>query len=252
MHDYNPFSLKGKTILVTGASSGIGKATAIECAKLGAELILLGRNKESLQKTSDIILSNGGVSYWYSVDLNDSKHVDALIKDLPIINGLVNNAGIVKIMPVQFIKEEDVLEVFKTNTVSAILLVKKILKLRKIQNGSSIVFTSSVCGPFKGTVANSIYAISKSGINGYVKCAALELASKQIRVNSVCPGMTDTNIISAGIISDQQYQADIKQYPLARHGKPEEIAHAIIYLLSDASSWVTGTSLIIDGGLTIK
>lgn len=157
-----------------------------------------------------------------------------------------------KTTPVNFIKEADLLSVMRTNTIAPIMLTQKLLKKKKLAKGSSIVFTSSICGPMVGEIANGIYSATKGALNGFIKTAALELGQRGIRINAVCPGMTDTNILSSGAISEEQYQEDIKRYPLGRHGKPIDIALGIVYLLSDASAWVTGSSLVIDGGMTIK
>jgi len=248
MTNYNPFSLEGKTILITGASSGIGRATAIECSKLGADTILVARSKERLDETLKSL--QGGENAVYSVDLQNSNDVDALIETLPQVDGLVNNAGISNTLPVVFYKEDVLKNVFQTNTFAPILFTTKLLKKKKLRKGASIVFTSSICGSRVGAVANGIYSASKAAIEGYMKCAAVELAAKEIRVNAVCPGMTRTPLINLSAISEEQMKADIERYPLRRYGEPKEIALSIVYLLSDASSWVTGTSLVTDGGYT--
>lgn len=248
---YNPFSLDGKTILITGASSGIGRATAIECTKMGAHVLLVARNVERLEETA-VQCQPGSVTICPSTDLDSTIAIESLVTTVPKLDGLVNNAGTVKTSPINFIQEKDVYDILRVNTIGPILLTKGLLKKKKLGKGSSIVFTSSICGPYVGEIANSIYSISKGGINGFVKSAALELAPRQIRVNAICPGMTDTNILNSGLITETQYQEDIKRYPLGRHGKPIDIALGIVYLLSDASSWVTGSSLVIDGGMTIK
>jgi NAD(P)-dependent dehydrogenase (short-subunit alcohol dehydrogenase family) len=125
------------------------------------------------------------------------------------------------------------------------------VKSKKIGKGSSIVFISSVSGVYCSAVASSIYSASKGAVNGLVKGIALDLASKGIRVNSVNPGMIDTDIFSGSAITQDQLDEDMKRYPLGRYGKPEEVAYAVIYLLSDASSWTTGSNLLIDGGYTL-
>jgi NAD(P)-dependent dehydrogenase (short-subunit alcohol dehydrogenase family) len=127
-----------------------------------------------------------------------------------------------------------------------------LIKTKKLLRNSSVVFTGSTSGVYNAVIGNSIYSVSKGAINGFVKNAALDLASKLIRVNSVNPGMISTDILNDGTISAEQLQEDIKKYPLKRYGKPEEVAYAIIYLLSDASAWVTGTNLLIDGGFTLQ
>lgn len=247
---YNPFSLAGKTILVTGASSGIGRATAIECSKLGAKVIITARNEEKL-KESLLSLEGEGHQY-YLCDLANENTIDELVAQLPELQGLVNNAGFTKILPIQFINNEDISNIFKVNTLAPVMLLQKLLKKKKLKKGASVVFTSSIVGLGCCTVGNSMYTASKGAISAFVRSAALELASKQIRVNAVCPGMVDTGILNAGTISEEQLEAEIRNYPLGRFAKPEEVAWAMAYLLSDASSWVTGDNLVIDGGLTLK
>ncbi len=247
---YNPYSLAGKTILVTGASSGIGKAAAIECSKLGAKVIITARNEDKLKET---ISSLEGVSHQYVLcDLANEKRIDGLVEQLPEIQGLVNNAGFTKILPIQFINPEDITNIFKVNTLAPVMLLQKLLKKKKLKKGASVVFTSSIVGLGCCTVGNSMYTASKGAISAFIRSAALELAPKQIRVNAVCPGMVDTGILDAGTISEEQLNAEVKNYPLGRFAKPEEVAWAMIYLLSDASSWVTGDNFVIDGGLTLK
>ena len=246
---YNPFSLAGKTILITGASSGIGKATAIECSKLGAKVIITGRNRLRLEETFSSM--SGNAHLLFEADLQYPSDIDMLIDSLPMLDGVVNNAGMTKTIPMAFISEEILLDVLRINTISPILITQKLLKRRKLAKSASIVFTSSISGNSVGVLGNTIYSTTKAAVNGFVKNAALELAPKNIRVNTVCPGMIDTGILSSGIITEEQLDEERKKYPLKRFGKPEEIAYAIIYLLSDASSFVTGSNLFIDGGFTL-
>ena len=246
---YNPFSLAGKTILITGASSGIGKATAIECSKLGAKVIITGRNRLRLEETFSSM--SGNAHLLIEEDLQYPSDIDMLIDSLPMLDGVVNNAGMTKTIPMAFISEEILLDVLRINTISPILITQKLLKRRKLAKSASIVFTSSISGNSVGVLGNTIYSTTKAAVNGFVKNAALELAPKNIRVNTVCPGMIDTGILSSGIITEEQLDEERKKYPLKRFGKPEEIAYAIIYLLSDASSFVTGSNLFIDGGFTL-
>ena len=249
MSNYNPFSLEGKTILVTGASSGIGKATAIECSKLGAKVIATARNKERLEETMSELSGEG--HKMFLCDLTDSKAMAEMVSQLPVIQGLVNNAGMVETLPVKFIKEEKLKKVLQINTIAPILLASSLLKKNKIEQGGSIVFTSSLAGLGHVDLGNSIYASSKGAINAFISGAARESARRSIRINTVCPGMVETNILISGTISKAQLEKDRLQYPLMRYGQPNEIAWAIIYLLSNASMWVTGTNLVIDGGVSL-
>ena len=246
---YNPFSLEGKTILITGASSGIGRAAAIECSRLGAKVIVTGRNEDRLTQTLKSLEGEGHASF--ICDLNKESDIDSMVASLPEIQGLVNNAGFTKILPLQFLNQEDLQGLLQTNTLSPILLFQKLLKKKKLKKDSSVVFTSSLAGIGACTVGNSMYVASKGAISAFVHCAALELAPKKIRVNAVCPGMVDTGILNSGTLSEEQIKLDQNNYPLGRFGKPDEIAWAIIYLLSDAAGWITGTNLVIDGGLSL-
>ena len=244
---YNPYSLEGKTILITGASSGIGRATAVECSKMGAQLFLTGRNEQRLIETMELL--DGKDHSYIPADLTDDNDMQHLIASLPPLDGLVNNAGIQKYMPTQFITEEDLLRILKTNTIAPILLTRTLVKKKKLKNPSSVVFTSSIAGNFKCSPGNAMYSTSKGAISGFMRNSAIDLAAKGIRCNAVNPGMIVTPIMTENsALTEEQWEENRKLYPLKRFGKPEDVAFAIIYLLSDASSWVTGSSLIIDGG----
>ena len=249
MSNYNPFSLAGKTILITGASSGIGQTTAIECSKLGAKCVITGRNVERLQQTMNQLDGEGHVQI--IADLSTQEGIDLIAEQSPSVDGLVNNAGTGRKKPIAYYKQDDLEYVFQTNTFAPMLLTKAFLKKKKIAKKGSIVFTSSIAA-FESDLGNGIYGASKSALMAYMHYSARELAEKGIRANAVHPGMVETKLIHGGAISEEQLQEDMKSYPLRRYGSPEEIAWAIIYLLSDASAWVTGTSLIIDGGILLK
>lgn len=249
----NPFSLEGKTILVTGASSGIGRQTAIECSKMGANIVVTARNEKRLSETlSTLDTSNGQSHQMVIADLSSQDGINALVDALPGLNGVSLNAGIVKTLPVKFINSDDLQDVLNVNMMGPILLTQRLLKKKKICKGASVVFTSSIGGVIISTVGNTMYGVSKGGLNAFMKGLALEMAAKGIRSNSVNPGFVDTNILAAGTISEEQLEENKKHYPLGRFGKPEDIAYAIIYLLSDASAWVTGHTLVIDGGVILK
>ena len=246
----NPFSLEGKTILVTGASSGIGRATAIACSQMGAVVVVTGRNESRLQETLDALEGSG--HQMIVADITNDDQIDYLVDQIPAINGLVNNAGITETCPTQFIKRDKLNRVMEVNTIAPILLTQRILKKKKLGKGGSIVFTCSISGTCVCGGGNVLYSASKGAIHGFMKNAALDLAHKGIRVNDVCPGMIDTHILDAGTISDEQLEIEAQRYPMKRFGKPEEVAYGIIYLLSDASSFVTGSSIVIDGGFTLQ
>lgn len=246
---YNPFSLEGKTILVTGASSGIGRTTAIECSKLGAHVVITGRNTERLQETFKLLEGSGHMQIL--ADLTDTESLEHLVNEMPQLDGLVNNAGIGYNKPVTFIKSSDLDAMFGTNTYAPVMLTKLAMKKKKINKGGSIVFTSSIAALVEN-MGNAVYSMSKAAIMSFAKTCALEFADKGIRVNSVHPGMVETKLIHGGAISEDDMQKDMQNYPLKRYGQPEEIAWSVIYLLSDASAWVTGTQSVIDGGVHLK
>lgn len=246
---YNPYSLEGKTILVTGSSSGIGQTTAIECSKMGARVVITGRNAERLQQTFDQLEGNGHIQI--IADLNAEEDIERLISECPELDGLVNNAGRGKSKPVNFVKMEDLQDVYQTNLFGIALLTKGLLKKKKLQKNSSIVFTSSISS-YMTAPGLAIYASSKAAVSAYMRTCAIELGIKGIRANAVLPGMVETKLINSGTYTDEDKTNDLNLYPLGRYGVPSDIAFAIIYLLSDASVWMTGTELVIDGGRSLK
>ena len=250
--NYNPFSLEGKKVLVTGGSAGIGKATAIECSKLGASVIITGRNVKRLQETIQMLDQSEGQQHQYIVaDFISQDAVSTILDAIPTIDGLVNNAGINKILPIQFVNETELMTTLQTNMIAPILLTQALLKKKKINKGGSIVFVSSIAGHTRSSVGNSMYCASKGGISGFMRCLSKEMASKKIRCNAILPGQTDTNIMSQGAVSTEQMEKVKQAIPLKRLGDPKDVALGIIYLLSEASSYVTGISLIIDGGISV-
>lgn len=248
MTNYNPYSLEGKTILVTGAAGGIGKATAVECAKLGAKLLLTDINEAGLQETLSVLC--GEDHSYFTTDMTNQEALDALVSSIPQIDGLVSNAGITKPSPVKFVKKEDLERIMSINTIAPICLTQKLIKKKKINDGGSLVFTVSIGGVFTTAPGNAMYGASKGALQVFVKNVALELAPK-IRCNSVNPGMVNTGLVKSGTYSDEDKARDMETYPMKRYGEPRDIALAIAFLLSDASSWITGHSLIIDGGKTL-
>ena len=252
MTNYNPFTLEGKTVLVTGASSGIGKAAAIECSKAGARVIITARNEDRLRETHSQLADAEEQPEWILADMQKDEDIQSLVEQLPVLDGVVCNAGISINVPIAFIDREKIQQVLDVNTVAPILLTRQLIKKKKVAKGGSIVFTSSISGNNTVTVAHEMYSASKTAITGFMRNAALDLAVKGIRCNAVHPGMINTSMVHSGKYSEEQLQKDMDNYPLHRFGEPEEVAYAMIYLLSDAAAWVTGHSLVIDGGLTLK
>lgn len=247
MKGYNPFSLEGKTILVTGAAGGIGRATAMECAKLGARLVLTDINEVGLQET--LLLLEGSEHVIMSADLTSQDTLDTLVADVPMLDGFVSNAGVTKPTPVKFIAKDDLERIMSINTFAPIYLTQRLLKKKKFNAGASLVFTVSVGGVYTTAPGNAMYGASKGALQVFVRNVALEGAPR-IRCNSVNPGMVNTNLAGRSY-SDEDREKDMQTYPMKRYGEPRDVALAIVYLLSDASSWVTGHSLIIDGGKTL-
>jgi NAD(P)-dependent dehydrogenase (short-subunit alcohol dehydrogenase family) len=246
----NPFSLVGKTILVTGASSGIGRATAVVCSQMGATLIITGRNENRLSET--FLMLEGDSHRQITADLTNFDDLNKLVDCLPKLDGMVNNAGIAKPLVLQLTETEDVNEVLQINTLVPIHLTRLVLQQKKLNKGASLVFISSINGNNCAYIGSSIYAASKSALTGFMKGVALELAPRGIRANCINPGMIDSDLLKSGNIGQDDLEKDRLKYPLKRYGKPEEVACAAAYLLSDATQWMTGSSLLIDGGYTLQ
>lgn len=246
----NPFSLEGKTILVTGASAGIGRSIAIICSQMGARLVITGRNKSNLEETGKLL--EGDNHEQYVADLTLESDLKLLVESLPKLDGFVSNAGIVRPMVLQFTESEDVNEVMQINIMVPIHLTRLIVQNKKLNKDASLVFISSINGNNCTYIGSSIYAASKSALTGFMKATALELSPRGIRVNCINPGMIETNLLKAGTIGEEELEKDKLKYPLKRYGKPEEVAYAATYLLSDVTQWMTGSSLLLDGGYTLQ
>lgn len=247
---FNPFSLEGKTILVTGASSGIGRATAIVCSKMGARMLITGRNEVRLTDTFQNLEGVGHESI--IADLSTAEGRSTLLDSIEKIDGVVHCAGISGHKVFQFLKEDEISDMFEINFNTPLLLSRDLIKKKKVNKGGSIVFITSTSGIISSYMGGSLYSSTKGALNGLIKGMALELATKNIRVNSVMPSMVSTPIMSGGQLTDEQFEEDKKRYPLKRYGHPEEVAYAVVYLLSDASAWTTGTNLLMDGGRSIS
>ena len=246
---YNPFSLEGKTILVTGVASGMGKATAISCAKMGARIVAADFNSEGMVNTVAGLEGEGHTQF--NINLAKEETWNDLIVKTPVLDGIANCAGIANMNPFTFINREEMDKVFNINFFGPVLLTKSLIKAKKLNKGGSVVFVSSVDGPRVVHVGNSVYSAGKSALVGMAKNMAVDLSSKKIRVNCILPGTTDTPLIRTANVTEESLAEVAKTFPLKRFGKPEDMANGIIYLLSDASSFVTGTELVIDGGYTL-
>lgn len=253
MEQFNPFTLVGKQILVTGASSGIGKAIAVACAKMGATVIVTGRNVERLNETLNLMLASTSslqapVDHKaISADLTKAEDIESLVNGLPKLDGLVQCAGVGSRVPCKAIGKGDLDHVFMPNVEAPILLQSAILSKKKINKAASIVYVASRAANAP-SVGNAVYSASKGAIISYAKCLALELAPRMIRVNCICPAMIWTDLILEGGIDKEQLEEAQLKYPLKRYGQPDDVANLALYLLSDASSWMTGSSVDLTGG----
>jgi len=238
-------------ILITGASSGIGRSVAIKLSSLGYLCILIGRNIDRLTLTFNQLKGEG--HKFFNGDINDVSFVEDVSNQIGTINGIVHAAGILKLLPYQFIKRHDFSQIMDTNFFSPFFLTQELLNKKKVAGFSSIVFLSSISGPVVGSKGNLMYSASKSAVNGLVKTLALELAKKKIRVNAISAGMVLTEMWTENSfnLTKDQLISDSQKYPLG-YGKPEDIASIVAFLLSDEASWITGASLIADGGFTIQ
>lgn len=246
---YNPFSLEGKTILVTGASSGIGRGICIDCSKMGAKVHMMARNEARLNET--LLLMEGDGHMIHKVDLSVAEDIFSLVNSLPVIDGVVLSAGIIKTMPVKNIKDDAMMEIFNTNILGNIRLCSYLLKKKKINHGGSIVFISSV-STFNVKVGNSLYSATKGAVNSFAKAMALEVSKNKMRVNCIQPGFVPSGLLSSGAIEEDDFLKFYRERHPLGFGTPTDIANACIYLLSDASNWVTGSIFTIDGGYTLQ
>lgn len=248
----NPFTLEGKTILITGGAGGIGSATARACLAMGARVVLTDIREDALKSVIESLPapSCGGENQYFTADLTKPEELDALVAFCPSLDGLVCNAGVMKLTLTQFITEEELTRIQKINLNAPILLTRSLLKKKKIGRGGSIVFTASAAGIYRVSIGNAIYATTKCGIDAFMRTVALEFGPKGIRCNSVNPGMVETALI--GNFTEEEKERERQNYPLRRFAQPEDIANGIVYLLSDASAFVTGTALKIDGGMTLS
>jgi len=245
----NPFSLEGKNILVTGASSGIGRATAVVCSTFGAELVITARNEDRLKETCSMLDANRNYTM-ISADVMDTAEVTRMIAECPALDGIAVCAGVNDKALVKNINQERVDKMFRTNVFGPMFLSRELIRQKKLKAGASIVMISSIASDY-AAVSNALYASSKGALESFVKVLALELAHRQIRVNAIRPGMIQTPILEAYSMQDQLEEFK-KEFPLGRFGRPEEIAYGVVYLLSDAAKWITGTTLNIDGGITLR
>lgn len=243
------FDLTGKHVLVTGAASGIGRCVAVEASKLGANLILVDLNEKGLQETLSMLAE--GIHSIQKCDLTSTEERDTLVSRVDKLDGIVNCAGIGMTLPFKFCTEKELGRIMNINFFGPIYLVQSLTKNKKINKNASIVYMSSIDGTVTGHIGNSCYAASKGAIMGSVRTQALEFANRGIRVNCVSPARVNTPLIKRDNISEEQVESNKQEYPMKRYAEPIEIAGYILYLLSDISSYTTGSNLVIDGGFTL-
>ena len=238
-------------ILVTGASSGIGREISIKLSELGYQCVLTGRNLKELELT---LSKMSGLNHTiFSGDLNDHLFINKISDEIDHLNGVIHSAGIIKLLPFKFINRDEFDKIMNTNLFSPFFLTQALLKKKKVLNDSSILFISSISGPIIGSKGNLMYSASKSAVNGIIKVLALELADKKIRVNAISAGMIYSDMWKDNntVLSSEQLIQDSKKYPLG-YGKPSDVASLASFLVSNESSWITGSTIVLDGGFTIQ
>lgn len=238
-----------QNILITGASSGIGRQTAIDLSNLGAKLILVGRDIVKLEETVKLCSNPSNITV-VAKDLTDVSFPETIVEVVSNpLTGIVLNAGVVKVIPVAFLKKDDIDSLFEANVKGNILLMQYLLRKKKIQKEASIVVISSISTK-KATIGNALYNATKGALSCFAKSLALELAPKGIRVNTLLPGYIDTNILGR-VRSEEEIKKHLESYPLGRFGLPKDVSNLICFLLSDGSKWITGSEIAIDGGFSI-
>jgi NAD(P)-dependent dehydrogenase (short-subunit alcohol dehydrogenase family) len=248
----NPFSLQGKTVLVTGAGGGIGRATAIAASQMGAALVVTDINAETLAETLSLLDTDVDRKHlMLTADLTKEEALDKLVVDMPQLDGIVCNAGISKVLPIQFLNSEDFNRIMAINAFAPMYMTQRLYKKKRINKGGSIVYTVSISGVSMVSMGGVMYAVSKNALDAFMRNAALEFAARGIRVNSVNPSRVKTGLIQNSVYSEEEVVRDLQTYPLKRYAEPKEIANSIVFLLSDASSYITGHALIVDGGKTL-
>ena len=240
--------LEGKHILVTGASSGMGRKFCQMIAHEGATVTLLARNEERLQQTLSTMEGEG---HEYKVcDLTSEEQLKEAVGQLKAFDGVVFCAGINDYVPVKFIKQSKINKIFQTNYFSEVILTQMLLKKKLINKNASLVYISSLSSVL-GVQGTLLYATSKAAINSAVKVIAAELAPQGIRANAICPGIVKTEMLAGQNIDEETFMKQEADYPLGL-GTPEDVGNAVLYHLSDGSRWLTGQSMILDGGYSLK
>ena len=252
---YNPFSLSGKKIIITGASSGIGRQCAIDCSKMGATVILVARNEKRLKETQKEMQQSERHSY-YSIDLGQPDRIKELVETIVIthgkLDGFIHAAGIEKTLPVKLLSIDDYETLFRVNTLSAFEFIRCFSNKKFFNDNGRIVLLSSITSIIgRGGVA--AYAASKGAMVSAVRSMALELARKGICINCVSPGTILTPMMQdfLSTLSEEDYKKRIDGFPLGL-GEVTDVSQLCFFLLSNASRWITGQNIVIDGGYTSR
>lgn len=254
MKTNNPISLEGRTVLVTGASSGIGREVCVLSAQLGAKVILVGRNREQLQATADRL--NGAPHHIEVFDCNQLDAIKDWLKQVSAeqgsLHGLVHCAGLQTLQPLRMMKRAKIDELLRINFLAAVELARAFRQRDVYQKPASLVFLSSVMG-LVGMPALSIYCASKGALDSFCRALALEYADEAIRVNCVSSGLVRTEMLAKieQQMTTEQFAAVEAAHPLGL-GAPQDVANAVAFLLADTGRWITGTTLVVDGGYTAK
>lgn len=236
----SPFSLAGKSVLVTGASSGLGRQIAISCSRMGARLVVTGRDGARLAQTFGALEGAGHVQFL--ADLRETGQVHALVDAAGIVDGVVHSVGLQRLAPIKMVSEKLLMDLIGTNFVGPVMLTQRLLYRNALADGGSIVFLSSSAAHI-GTPGVGPYSGMKAALHGLTRCLALEQAKRRVRVNCISPSAVETPLWDKDHLETQR-----ARHPLGL-GTPDDVANAAIYLLSNASRWVTGTTLVMDGGV---
>lgn len=251
---FNPFTLTGKRVLVTGASSGLGQAIALACAKMGAELLVTGRDQARLAQTLEQLQAISALPHQAVVaDLTQASEREALVNAVGAeIHGLVHSAGISRLCPVRMMSEAHLREVQSINVDAPLLLTQALLKRNLVGVQGSILFIASIAAHI-GVAGVGAYSGTKAALIAISRCLAMEVVKRRIRVNCLCPALVETPLLDATMqaIGADSTEKQRSYYPLG-FGKPEDVSNAALFMLSDGSRWITGVDLVMDGGLTIS
>lgn len=247
----NAFDLKGKTVFVTGASSGLGMQTAITLSEYGARIVITGRNDERLNRTFRFLRGEGHLQI--IADLTIQADIDRLVSQLPLLDGVVYSTGISDLSPARFISKKVIDETFGISFDASVLLTAGILAKKKLVKGnSSIVFISSLSTRY-AFIGGAMYIAAKAALEAYSRVLALELAPRGTRVNCIAPAFVRTPMLDeTAVKSSQAVVEKLERLQLLGFGDPVDVANTIAFFISDASKWVSATTLVLGGGLNAQ